>query len=233
MISIIIPCLNEEKYLPRLLRSIQSQDFLNFEIIISDGNSKDATLEIAKKYKCKIITSKKRSPAHQRNSGAKIAKGRILLFLDADTILPKKFLSCVTKEFSKKNLDIAGFYFKPDSCKLIYKFYSHIYKDICRPAQYIKPVSMGAGIMIKTKLHKKIKGFDTSIIIGEDHDYVQRACKISKFRIIKSSKIFYSVRRFEKHGAFKTLIRWIYCIIYVLIKGPIKKQVINYEFGNN
>lgn len=108
MLSIIIPTLNEEKHLAKLLKSIEKQDFKNYEVIISDAGSKDKTLEIAKKYKCKIV--KGGSPAQGRNNGAKIAKGERLLFLDADVILPNKIFGKILKEFKKRKLKIASFF---------------------------------------------------------------------------------------------------------------------------
>lgn len=88
--SIIIPTLNEEKFLPRLLDSIKKQDSKDYEIIVADAGSKDATVEIAKKYRCKIVQGG--LPAKGRNEGAKIAQGDLLLFLDADVQLPSDFL---------------------------------------------------------------------------------------------------------------------------------------------
>lgn len=61
MLSIIIPTLNEEKYLPRLLDSIYKQDFKNYEIIVSDAGSSDKTFEVAKRYGTKFILSDKES----------------------------------------------------------------------------------------------------------------------------------------------------------------------------
>jgi len=55
MFSVIIPSLNEEKYLGRLLDSIQQQHLKPAEIIIADAHSKDRTREIARKYGCKIV----------------------------------------------------------------------------------------------------------------------------------------------------------------------------------
>ena len=89
-ISIIIPTLNEEKFLPKLLNSIKEQNYKNYEIIVSDANSKDKTIEIAKRFNVKIVQGGK--PAVGRNNGAKFSVGDYLLFLDADVILPKNFL---------------------------------------------------------------------------------------------------------------------------------------------
>ena len=110
MVSIVIPTLNEEKYLPILLQSIKKQDFKDYEIIISDAFSIDKTIEIAKEYGARVIRDKKKLPARQRNNGVKIAKGEIILFLDADTKLPDDFLLTTYSDFTNKNLTIAGFY---------------------------------------------------------------------------------------------------------------------------
>ena len=87
MLSIIIPTLNEEKYLPRLLESIRRQNFSDYEIIVSDGGSSDKTEEIAKSFKATFfVDSSIRHPSAQRNNGARISKGDTLLFLDADSV---------------------------------------------------------------------------------------------------------------------------------------------------
>ncbi|MDY6935407.1 MAG: glycosyltransferase [Spirochaetota bacterium] len=232
MLSIIIPTFNEEKYLPRLLHSIKSQDYKNYEIIISDANSEDNTKQVAKKNRCKFVSSKRRNPGHQRNNGAQKAKGDVLLFIDADAILPKNFLSTIMTEFTKKELDIAGFYFIFNSKKIIYKIYSFCFTVLCSFAQYVKPISIGAGILVKKRYHDSVDGFDVTIIIGEDHEYSQRISKIGKFRMITSKKMYYSVRRFEQEGKFITLFKWVYCAFYYLLKGPIRKRIVDYKFGN-
>ncbi len=85
-VSIIIPAKNEEKYLPRLLESIKKQTTQPYEIIVADAGSTDRTVEVAKKYGAKVI--KGGIPQVGRNNGAKQAKTDIIVFLDADVILP-------------------------------------------------------------------------------------------------------------------------------------------------
>src|SRR5687767_8595987 len=105
-ISIIIPTFNEEQYLPKLLKSIEAQTVQPTEIIVVDAYSVDTTRKIAKSYNCKVIDGG--VPAKARNLGAKIASQPILLFLDADVILPKAFLEKTIKEMTNRNLDIAS-----------------------------------------------------------------------------------------------------------------------------
>ena len=111
MISIIIPTLNEEKYLPLLLKSIARQKFRDYEIIVADAGSEDKTLDIAKRYNCRIVAGG--LPAKGRNEGAKVAKGDLLLFLDADVILPQKFFRRAVSEFETEKIDFGAFALTP------------------------------------------------------------------------------------------------------------------------
>jgi glycosyltransferase involved in cell wall biosynthesis len=100
LVSIIISTKNENKNIARVLRSISAQTYLNIEIIVVDNYSIDNTLKIAKTFtKHTYLRGSERSS--QRNFGAKRAKGRYLLFLDADMELPHELVSdcviCVNK----------------------------------------------------------------------------------------------------------------------------------------
>jgi glycosyltransferase involved in cell wall biosynthesis len=104
-LSIIIPTYNEEKYLPKLLYSIKEQDFKDYEIIVADAGSKDATRDIASSNGCKVISGG--LPAIGRNNGAESAEGDYLLFLDSDVVLSSGYLRSAIEEFEEKDLGIA------------------------------------------------------------------------------------------------------------------------------
>lgn len=236
MLSIIIPTLNEEKYLPSLLELIKNQNISDYEIIVSDALSDDKTIEVAKKFNCKIVLGDKirRHPSIQRNEGAKIAQGNTLLFLDADTSFADyNFLDKTLEDFESRGLGIAGFYMDFRSKKIFYKFYYCFYNFFVFLAQYIRPIGLGAAIIVKKDVHDKIGGFREDIFIGEDQYYCDQAAKISKFRLIKKTKIFFSIRRFEKDGPWKLFFKILYGTLYVLFFGPIKKKIIRYDFGNH
>jgi glycosyltransferase involved in cell wall biosynthesis len=231
MLSIVIPTLNEEKYLPKLLSDIKAQKAINYEIIISDGDSKDKTIAIAKEFGCQTIVDKERSPARQRNNGAKIAKGDTILFLDADTELTNNFLFNSYNEFKERSLNSAGFYLIFNSRFFIYRFFEFFYRSACFLGQYFFPASVGVGIMVKSDNHRKVKGFDESIFIGEDYDYIKRLSKIGRYRMIRSTKLYFSVRRLEKEGVLRVLWKWFQGTLHFIIKGPIKKKIVDYKFG--
>src|SRR6266576_689991 len=106
-LSIIIPTKNEEACLSRLLQSIKSQTFQPAEIIVADADSTDRTREIAKLYECRVVTGGNH-PGIGRNKGALVAKSQLLLFLDADVVLPDNdFLKRSVNEFEERVLGVA------------------------------------------------------------------------------------------------------------------------------
>jgi len=232
MLSIIIPTLNEEKYLPNLLKSIKKQEFIDYEIIVSDGGSQDKTIKIAEQYDCRvIIDSEHHHPSWQRNNGAKIAKGQYLLFLDADSVLQDNFLQLTVDEFVNRRLTVAGFYIKFNPNRPIYSIYSFFFNIFLFLRQYYLPSAVGAGIMATREEHQHIQGFDVSILLVEDYDYCQRLAKQGKFRMIKSQKLLYSSRRLESEGKFITLLRWLKMGIFTCFNLKIRKKVMKYDFG--
>lgn len=232
MLSIVIPTLNEEKYLPVLLESIKAQDFKDYELIISDAFSKDKTEKIARAYGALIVKDKKKSPARQRNNGAKIASGDTILFLDADTKLPVNFLSKTYHNFVTRNLSVAGFYLIFDSPFFVYRVFERVYHFICYLGQYFFPASVGVGIIVKKKYHQDLHGFDEDIYIGEDYDYVKRISKKGKYRMINNTKLYFSVRRLEKEGMAVVLWKWFKGGAYFICRGPIRKKIVKYDFGD-
>lgn len=232
MLSIIIPTLNEEKYLPVLLESIKKQNFFDYEIIVSDAYSDDRTEEIAKLYGAIVVKDKVKSPARQRNNGAKLAHGDTILFLDADTKLPENFLIKVDHEFHCRKLSVAGFYLIFNSPFFAYRIFEKAYHSISCIGQYFFPASVGVGIVVKKSSHDEIKGFDESIFIGEDYDYIKRLSKVGRYRMIKSVKLYFSVRRLEKEGIVNVLWKWFKGGFYFIIKGPIRKKIVDYKFGD-
>ncbi len=100
VVSVVIPTLNEGKYIKQTLESIKNQTYKKIEIIVCDSYSKDNTVKIAKKYTNKVIV-KKTNVSEARNLGAEQAKGNILVFVDADTILTRTWIEDVLKVFEK------------------------------------------------------------------------------------------------------------------------------------
>lgn len=128
--SIIIPIYNVEKYLKRTLDSVFNQTEQNFEVIVVNDGSTDKSIEIAKKYKVKIIDTKHVSVSEARNIGVKHAKGDYLIFLDSDDYWDKDLLKEISKSLGN-NPDLVRFQVRTVTDKDERKDYSEqIFKEL-------------------------------------------------------------------------------------------------------
>lgn len=229
MLSIIIPTLNEENYLSLLLDSIKNQNFSGYEIIIADAGSKDKTLEIAKKYNCQIV--KGGSVAQGRNAGARVAKGNLLLFLDADVVLnSSNFLEELLNDFKNRKLDVASFPVILQG-KMIDKIAYTFYNFWARLTQNFLPHATEV-ILIKKEIHQRNDGFGEDIKIAEDHAYVRKAGKFAKYGFLRIEPVLTSARRFEQDGRLKTYSKYLLAGLYMLFFGPVKSDIFKYRFGH-
>lgn len=225
-LSIIIPTLNEQGYLSKLLSEIKRQNFNDLEIIVADAASNDETIKIAYEFGCKVVAGG--SPAKGRNEGAKAAKSELLLFMDADTLfLPENFFEKAISDLEKRKLGIAAFPIfvagnKVD--KMIYKLYN-LWVFL---VQKFLPYASNA-ILVKKSVHETILGFDEQIKIAEDHDYARRASRVSKFGLIKTKPILTSARRFEAEGRLRTYFKY-FLVGFFMLFGPIKLNIVKYRF---
>jgi len=223
-LSCIIISLNEEKYIEKLLKSLKNQTYKNFELILADYNSKDNTVEIAKKYGCTIVNGGKASVG--RNNGAKIAKGKYLLFLDADCELPKNFLEINLKKFKESKKGIGTSPLKPNKNSMFFNLIYKSYNLFVKITLNLKPHCAGCSILCTKKVFDEINGFDEKVIFAEDHDFARRG--IYSGILILPMPIITSVRRFEQEGKIKLILKMIYAGIY-RIKGEIKKELFEYK----
>ena len=111
-ISVIIPIYNKEKFILRILRSIQNQSFKDIEIIFCDDFSNDNSTKLIEKFQKedeRIILMKhdiNKGTLINRNDGANIAKGEYLLFIDGDDLLVNNILERTYLIAKSKDIDI-------------------------------------------------------------------------------------------------------------------------------
>ena len=103
VISVVIPALNEEKFLPTCLKSLEKQEFKKpFEIIVVDNGSEDKTVTVAKSFGVRIISEPHRGLPLARQRGLEAAKGEIVAFVDADSTVDKGWLAEILHSFENQ-----------------------------------------------------------------------------------------------------------------------------------
>ncbi|MEM4882354.1 MAG: glycosyltransferase [Candidatus Aenigmatarchaeota archaeon] len=202
-ISVIIPTYNEEKYIEDTLLSIKYQRFnYPYEIIVSDSNSKDKTIEIAKRYANKIIITKKRGISIGRNLGAKYAKGDILIFVDADTILLPNTLREVYKVIKKKGISLVFVPFLSREYSPISNFYFSFSFNYMKFLYIVGKVAHIPGFFMACKREDffRVGGFDEKLKVLEDFDFSEKLSKIGKVCFVENTYVLTSSRRIKKWG---------------------------------
>jgi len=236
--SIIIPALNEERYLPLLLRDISRQTFQDFEVIIVDGNSQDKTVKKARSFSNLIknltIISSSRNVSIQRNNGARIAKGKHLLFNDADNRLPKYFLEGLHYQVRVNPSDVYTTWFLPDTNLASDKAIATLYNlEIEALKQLNTPGAVGALIGCKKKVFSTVGGFNPKVGFAEDTEFIRQSVKRGfNFKIIQEPRFIYSLRRFRRDGLIKSIQKYAVLNLKYLTNRKVD-QVKEYPMGGN
>ena len=228
--SIIIPTLNEEKLLPDLLKQLSNPEYkrkYDYEIIVSDGGSKDKTVDIARKY-CDIVKvhsgTKRQNIAEGRNTGADSANADIFIFFNGDVIIPDidYFFNYVENKFLNSSYLAMTCMIKvfPEEEILADKIFQSIYNIYFRFLNFTG-VGMGRGEcqVIRREIFYRFNGYNEALAAGEDFDLYKRIRKEGKILFSKDLIIFESPRRFRKLGYKNVSWVWIKNGFSVFFKG--------------
>ncbi|MGO4920094.1 TIGR04283 family arsenosugar biosynthesis glycosyltransferase [Maribacter spongiicola] len=206
-ISIIIPVLNEEKYIKDVLFAISTNagsDCIK-EILVVDGGSTDNTVANAIKHGASVVKSKK-GRAAQMNLGATKASGDILYFLHVDSLPPKDFDNAILNEI-ESGFEVGCFQMRFNSKSRFLKFFAwctRINHQICRGGDQ--------SLFITNKLFNQLNGFNENYVIYEDNEFIRRVYKMKPFKII-SSAVTTSARRYEERGMIS--LQWHFGMIHL------------------
>lgn len=210
-ISVVIPCLNEEKYLPKLLEDLSKQSFQNFEVIVVDGNSDDQTIAKAQEFMSRlnltILNSNQRNVAFQRNMGAKKAKGYWFIFMDADNALNSDFLEILELKLRKTSAEGFTCFMTPDSNDIQDKAVAQVTNfAILASCLVDSPFCYGALLGATKDTFKQIGGFDSTLSVSEDWDFAKRVVDAHLvFKCFQEPQFICSFRRIRTHGRLKTI----------------------------
>jgi len=225
--SIIIPTLNEEKILPKLLEQLSNKDIhskYDYEIIVSDGGSTDNTVKIASQYADKVVIHNKKEKqtiSEGRNAGARIAEGNIFIFINGDVLFDSLdyFFFRIQKYF------VTGNYLAmtckvqviPNERKISDTIFLGFYNWYFHLLNYIG-MGMGRGechIMTRDTFNRH-NGYNENMAAGEDFDLFKRIRKNGKIFFDKKLTIYESPRRYRKYGHVKIFFTWLFNALYVI-----------------
>jgi len=198
--SVIVPTLNEEAYVEACLQSISRQTLPRnrYEIIVSDGGSDDRTVEIARKYADRVVISEKRGIWWGRNQGAKSARGKYLVFIDADTRIKEDYLEIVYEYLECGAVGLTAAY-KIDGMGLKLKILEYI--SCCYlwlNSEIGNATLIGINLCVPREVFMKVGGFrDYSL---EDAVFGRELRKEGQTCFLMQRLVSTSPRRLEAYG---------------------------------
>jgi len=230
LVSIIIPTYCEDENIERCLRSIREQKFGRGEIetIIIDSNSPDDTRKIARRYADKVANIKSRGVSKARNTGAQEAKGGLLIFLDADTILHPDFVAEIYNNFSDPDtVCISGALVGLESLGVLdnlFKFFHYglVNKTAALSARLGFPLFPTVCLACRKSVFHEIGGFDEGLAIAEDLVFSLKMGRAGRCSVQKEAKAYTSLRRVKKNGRLKNYLIYFknYFKVFVLNQKP-------------
>jgi GT2 family glycosyltransferase len=221
-ISIVIPNYNGSRTIGRCLGSIFAFNDDDREVIVADDCSEDGSLDIIRKFPCRLVRLAKHAGASAaRNAGAANSKGDVLFFIDADCLLQQDTLSVIRKHLANwpANMLIGGTYtpvpFDPGFFSLFQSvFINYSETKNCGNPDYLTTHAL----VVRAETFKKLGGFKEKFLpILEDVEFCHRLRKLG-FRLamdpdLRVQHIFnFSLLRSLRNAARKTH----YWIVYSL-----------------
>jgi glycosyltransferase involved in cell wall biosynthesis len=237
-LSIVIPTLNEEKYIYQTLESIRLQGQLgDTEVIVVDGNSSDNTIKEVTSFQTsldlQVLELQEANTSLQRNEGADKARGDYIIFLDADTLLSNNFLSTLREIVTSNDYDIIIPNYKTTDSNVLYKSpYFMANKLIWLSSKLNRRIGLGITIITKNSLFRDNAGFDETIRVGEDLHFVDSATRFNEaqYKQERSLTVYSSSRRIRNMGIIQTYKFYLSYFIRFLLRRSTGKDT--YTFYN-
>ena len=225
LLSIIIPAFNEAAYLGETLTSLnrartllERENKLQSEIIVIDNDSNDSTAEVARAMGATIATESHHNVAQVRNSGAQVSHGDVLVFVDADTLVPSTLLARIAETMSDANCFGGAVDTDYRPRKLSVRLYLRFWRIIGR----LLGMAQGATQFCRRDSFRELNGYDETLFMGEDVDFYWRLKKLAKrqnarVNFIDDLSVVPSARRFDQWPLWRTLL-WTNPLLILLLR---------------
>jgi glycosyltransferase involved in cell wall biosynthesis len=211
LLSIVIPCKNEEKQLQWTLTAIEQQSFdtANCPIYIADAGSTDRTLDIITDFQKNTLLNihvvEGGYPPAGRNNGAMHCQSEYILFLDADIELGEDAsIEKAMKLALERDLDMVSTYIKSKDGNAYDRFFwERMHAFTYRYPYIVGPYAAGMFILIRRKKFYELGGFNEKMVLGDDWE-LTRMISRKKFGVA-DTYIWTTNRRFQSHGYLRTI----------------------------
>lgn len=214
MISFVIPAHNEQAILDAALTQLKaSADALNrgYEIIVVDDASTDRTADIARSHGARVLRVEYRHIAATRNAGARSAVGDILVFVDADTLVPPQTLAAAMAALENGAIAGGATVAFDANVGLLGSMFLGMWKLLSRVTRF----AAGCFIFTRHDAFIAVGGFDESYFASEEI-WLSRALKAVGSFVILREQVITSGRKMRMHAPSQ----WVPMVFKLLFLGP-------------
>jgi len=217
-LSIIVPMLNEHESIAATLGALRA-GAPQAQIIVVDGGSVDGSPGIARD-RCDLLLAAPRGRAIQLNAGAVQARGQILAFVHADTIVPLSFAADIEAAMCESAVAGGRFDLALDDPALPYRLIGWL---ISLRSRLSRTATGDQAIFVRREIFERLGRFP-NIEICEDLDFARRLKRIGAIACLRS-RVVTSARRWQRSGLLRTVMRmWLIRLSYLAGVSPARLQ---------
>ncbi|ADB60994.1 glycosyl transferase family 2 [Haloterrigena turkmenica DSM 5511] len=211
--SVVIPARDEGSRLERTLDSLIAQTFDGrFEVIVVASGTR--TLAVARAHPIvdrALIDDSRMGPGTARNRGAAAATGDILLFTDADTVVPPPWVRRHCRHYATPSVAGVGGPLRPlaggPAHRVRFRLLSDWWYRISWPLGFVQ--QPGSNCSVRRSAFEAVDGFDESLSFLEDTDLSLRLCETGSVVYDSGCPVRTSVRRHEREGYLPLLLAYL------------------------
>lgn len=213
-ISVVIPAFNEERSLPRTIEHLQAAEKLlrsltdtAVEIVVVDNASDDRTAAVALEFGARVVREVEHNIGKVRNAGAWAANHDVLVFVDADTLVPRELLHRIAQVMHDPTCAGGAV----DVRFPVRRTLVRAYLWLMRTVGTLTNMHMGACQFSRRDIFESLGGYDETIFMGEDVDFVWRLRSAARARqlstcIVRDLHVVSSSRRFDSWPLWRILL---------------------------
>jgi len=205
-VSVVIPTLDEESVIEATLASTRGAD----EVIVVDGGSRDATAALATACGARVLRPGMRGRGRQLDHGARLARGDVLVFLHADTVLPPSFAESIREVVASAGAGWGRFDLRFDHGGPLLRLIAWL---ISQRSRLTRVATGDQAIFVTRDLFVRAGGFRESVLF-EDVDLTRRLRRMAPMGV-PQGHVVTSARRWRAEGTWRTTLRmWTLRLLY-------------------
>jgi glycosyltransferase involved in cell wall biosynthesis len=224
-ITVIIPAYNEENYLADTIAHIRkAEQYLrdagepSIELFVVDNASTDATASLARALGTTVIPEPAHNIARVRNAGAARATHGVLVFIDADTLIPEETLWLIASEMRDSGCVGGAVDVDHRPARVLVRWYLQFWRLVGQ----LGGMAQGATQFCRSDVHRELNGYDETLYMGEDVDFYWRLKKFAQRRgfrtkYIDAIRVVPSSRRFDQWPLWRILL-WTNPLVAFLLR---------------